>query len=415
MTPKMAVISTLLAGGALLVTSCAPAPPPAQAGPPLGRAAAQPSSGVPGVALASFDARPPPRIVTQPMAGEPASLDEVRLVTASCEEDAKQTEELVAKMRAELDAAREQWKQGQPACWEEKRAVTAYPYALGDAFGAGGLGLTGIGEGGGGRGEGIGLGSIGTLGHGAGVGNGGGLGTGRSGAPKKATSTSKTNNQIEGVDEADIVKTDGTYLYLASNGALRIAEALNPRIVSVTKLGEGVRELFVEGDTAVVYTSSRAHAKPCTYGYDCSFAGDGSSTTISVLDISNRAAPRVTRTIALSGSLMTARRVGRTVHTVVADGDADDATLEMYPDIDPCNTDWHVVYEKFTALKVENERKIREHASGAYGTPAGQREGGRQGHAALRGLQDEKSTTARRRRASSRSPSTIAKPRPSRR
>jgi hypothetical protein len=50
--------------------------------------------------------------------------------------------------------------------------------SIGDAFGAGGLGLSGIGEGGGGRGEGIGLGSIGTLGHGAGTGTGQGFGNG---------------------------------------------------------------------------------------------------------------------------------------------------------------------------------------------------------------------------------------------
>lgn len=43
---------------------------------------------------------------------------------------------------------------------------------LGDSFGAGGLGLTGVGEGGGGTGEGIGLGSIGTIGHGSGSGEG---------------------------------------------------------------------------------------------------------------------------------------------------------------------------------------------------------------------------------------------------
>lgn len=49
---------------------------------------------------------------------------------------------------------------------------------IGDAFGAGGLGLSGIGEGGGGRGEGIGLGNIGTLGHGAGTGSGQGFGAG---------------------------------------------------------------------------------------------------------------------------------------------------------------------------------------------------------------------------------------------
>ncbi|MEQ9323593.1 MAG: hypothetical protein RIF41_30805, partial [Polyangiaceae bacterium] len=43
---------------------------------------------------------------------------------------------------------------------------------LGESFGVGGLGLSGVGAGGGGRGEGIGLGSIGTIGHGAGSGEG---------------------------------------------------------------------------------------------------------------------------------------------------------------------------------------------------------------------------------------------------
>ena len=43
--------------------------------------------------------------------------------------------------------------------------------SIGDSFGAGGLGLSGIGEGGGGRGEGIGLGNVGTIGRGAGTGS----------------------------------------------------------------------------------------------------------------------------------------------------------------------------------------------------------------------------------------------------
>jgi hypothetical protein len=50
--------------------------------------------------------------------------------------------------------------------------------SIGDSFGAGGLGLSGVGEGGGGRGEGIGLGNIGTIGHGAGTGSGQGFGSG---------------------------------------------------------------------------------------------------------------------------------------------------------------------------------------------------------------------------------------------
>lgn len=50
--------------------------------------------------------------------------------------------------------------------------------SIGDSFGAGGLGLSGIGEGGGAKGEGIGLGAIGSVGHGAGTGTGQGFGSG---------------------------------------------------------------------------------------------------------------------------------------------------------------------------------------------------------------------------------------------
>jgi hypothetical protein len=60
--------------------------------------------------------------------------------------------------------------------------------SIGDAFGAGGLGLSGIGPSAGGTGEGtIGLGSIGTIGHGAGTGSsqGFGSGSGRLGGARK--------------------------------------------------------------------------------------------------------------------------------------------------------------------------------------------------------------------------------------
>jgi len=74
--------------------------------------------------------------------------------------------------------------------------------AIGDAFGAGGLGLSGVGEGGGGRGEGIGLGNIGTLGHGAGTGTGQGFGNGHGrlgGAHKtKAPSLRQGSTQVNG-------------------------------------------------------------------------------------------------------------------------------------------------------------------------------------------------------------------------
>lgn len=74
--------------------------------------------------------------------------------------------------------------------------------AIGDAFGAGGLGLSGTGEGGGGRGEGIGLGNIGGLGHGAGTGTGQGFGSGHgrlTGAHQtKSPSLRQGNTQVNG-------------------------------------------------------------------------------------------------------------------------------------------------------------------------------------------------------------------------
>jgi hypothetical protein len=53
--------------------------------------------------------------------------------------------------------------------------------SIDEAFGAGGLGLTGNGESGGGRGEGTGMGDIGGLGHGNGPGTGMGFGPGDGG------------------------------------------------------------------------------------------------------------------------------------------------------------------------------------------------------------------------------------------
>ncbi|MEP7122785.1 MAG: AgmX/PglI C-terminal domain-containing protein [Byssovorax sp.] len=53
--------------------------------------------------------------------------------------------------------------------------------AVGDSFGAGGLGLSGVSPSAGGTGVGLGIGSVGTLGHGAGTGTGQGFGSGYGG------------------------------------------------------------------------------------------------------------------------------------------------------------------------------------------------------------------------------------------
>jgi hypothetical protein len=268
-----------------------------------------------------------------PLAGDPdgASVAQARLVTETCAVGEKKIHdwivERIEQMRADVDQAFRDWR-SLPSCDA--------------AWGAGGLGLSGVGEGGGARGEGIGLADMSIAAQGK--------------------SASGTNNQVAGVDEADIVKNDGTYVYLASRGALRIVGGDPPRLRSVTKVPGSVRQMLISGPRAVVF-SSGGNAPPdraCTYGYDCSFGGDGSSTIVVVLDVADRDRPRIVRRLDLSGSLIAARRIQDTVHVVVADNDVPPPELPTSPnDLPYCYRDVATVQAEFERLKRDNEPKIR--------------------------------------------------------
>jgi uncharacterized secreted protein with C-terminal beta-propeller domain len=295
------------------------------------------------------------------MKGEPALSTlaaESRLAKSTC--DASTNETLAAHVRAmrvEVDQRFQEWHDGQQGCWAQMREDYIERKRLEEELAKGGygygMGLYGVGEGGGGRGEGIGLGMVGTIGHGAGH-------AAMADVVRGARKASGTNNQVATVDEADLVKTDGKYVYLAAGGALRIVEAMNPKVLSVTKVLGTAREMFVEGDRAVVYSSIGSIGVPCTYGYDCQFGGDGSRTRVSVFDVQNRAEPRLVRAFELSGSLVAARRIGKTVHTVVADNDSPIPSYETWPgDLPMCGTPEDKVRAKFAALKAANERVIR--------------------------------------------------------
>lgn len=292
-----------------------------------------------------------------PMAGEPAAsaLEEARLVGTTCEKvSTEEIDATIKTMRAAVDASFMDWVKEQPACWEAMREEWRRlhpPPGTGSGYG---FGLSGVGEGGGGYGDGIGLGSIGTIGHGAGAGR-----------ETRARVFSGTNNQVAGVDEADIVKTDGEWVYLVSNGALRIIEAMSPKIISTTPIAGTVRDLFVEGNRAVVYSAGSGIARaPCTYGYDCVFQGDGTTTTISVFDIADRTKPALVRKLDLSGSLMAARRIGNAVHTVLADGDTPAPIWHAWPpDLERCGVPQATVNARIAQLKKDNEAAIRARPS----------------------------------------------------
>ena len=149
--------------------------------------------------------------------------------------------------------------------------------------------------------------------------------------------TSGTNNQVASVDEADFIKHDGHYIYRVGPGALTVLEAwpaANTRVVGRVTIDGTPVKLFIQGDLAAVYvsvprggsTNAEAATSPslaaprgaCTYGYGCRFEGDGNDTAILLFDLTDRTAPKLLRRFDINSSLIAARRIGNTVHTVVA-------------------------------------------------------------------------------------------------
>ncbi len=193
---------------------------------------------------------------------------------------------------------------------------------------------------------------------------GGASSGGSSSGGDRATDVSGTNNQVAGVDEADFVKNDGQYLYIVENGALRILRAFpvsEAGLVAKVPFEGDPRKLFVEGDRAIVYVAtpksnaagsgSYGYGSPyssgeCTYGYDCVPSGDGTATKVIVFDITNRAAPQKVREIALSGSLLAARRIGSAIHTVVVDTPPVVEGLEYVPTSLDCSGSYETLKQK---------------------------------------------------------------------
>lgn len=141
---------------------------------------------------------------------------------------------------------------------------------------------------------------------------------------------SKTNVQVEGVDEADIVKSDGKYIYNFSQNRLIITDAYpieGAKIISKTDLnGLSPQEMFVLGDKLVVFGANNGSGyynegpmaktavgirqmPPYYYG--------GSVTVVRVYDISNREAPSQEKELEFNGSYLASRLIGSNAYFVV--------------------------------------------------------------------------------------------------
>jgi inhibitor of cysteine peptidase len=144
-------------------------------------------------------------------------------------------------------------------------------------------------------------------------------------APSVTDDHSTTNIQVAGVDEADIVKTDGGYIYLVSGNKTIIMKAYPPQqaqIVSEIELEGTIIGIFINGDSLVLFEQEMPSYLYYDYCDDMpaakeSYVGYVSpSISIRVYDVSDRANPQLTRDISANGQYINSRMIGDYAYVV---------------------------------------------------------------------------------------------------
>ncbi len=146
---------------------------------------------------------------------------------------------------------------------------------------------------------------------------------------------STTNIQVEGVDEADIVKNDGKYIYVLSGKTVSIVDAYPPentKIMSTINITGNPQELYVDGDRLIILGNDYIHEdNPKTFEDD---EDTGISEEImaekmmphpiitrqiafaEVYDISDRENPQHRRNVTVDGYYFDSRMIGDEVYVI---------------------------------------------------------------------------------------------------
>jgi len=148
--------------------------------------------------------------------------------------------------------------------------------------------------------------------------------TDHSAAEGSITDYSDTNIQVAGVDEADIVKTDGDYIYLVSGNKTIIVSAYPPeqaRVLSEIELEGTVIGIFINGDRLVVFEEETPYYAYPGVRWDSveKFYMPYVSPKIfvKVYDVSDRENPQLQREVSTDGSYVSSRMIGDYAYVVV--------------------------------------------------------------------------------------------------
>ncbi len=138
---------------------------------------------------------------------------------------------------------------------------------------------------------------------------------------------STTNIQVAGVDEADSVKNDGTYIYTSSANHVSIVKAYptsEAQLLSNLTFKGTVQGLYIDNTRLIVLWENYTYT-PCqlcplmgiaTSAMMPIYVGAALKTTASVYDISDRANPVLKQTVSTEGYYLGSRMIGDYLYTI---------------------------------------------------------------------------------------------------
>ena len=114
---------------------------------------------------------------------------------------------------------------------------------------------------------------------------------------------SGTNTQEVGVDEGDIVETDGRFVYVANSDGLRIVSVTGAEVVAEPELPQGAHQLLLDGQRLLVVTSSWSGSP---------------DTIVSLYDVADPTNPGLLRRSHLEGSVVATRSIDGVARLVIS-------------------------------------------------------------------------------------------------
>ena len=187
-------------------------------------------------------------------------------------------------------------------------------------------------------------------------------------------SYSKTNIQVEGVDEADVIKTDGKYIYLISGKNVTIVKAYpaeEAEILFQIELNGTLKGTFINGDKLVVFEETYIN---------------GTLTRIKVYNVSGRENPDLKRDYFTDGNYFNSRMIGDYVYVVINYGARlveDEVALPKFysnrgvEEIDTSEIyysdvpDYSYTFTTIVAVNVQNDEEEPTHESILLGAARG--------------------------------------------